>query len=570
MPDGRAVIGGLGIALVVLVTLATPGFATQEPVPVDLGVYAGPVRFEAPDGVTFELADGRRYVGTLELFVRPGGEAVLVNDVSMRQYVAGIGEMPARWPLEALKAQAVAARTYAWYQVANGTYRSRGYDICATTACQVFRGAEVVETPVVGSRWQEAVDETAGEALLYEGQPILAMYFSTSGGRTRDHAEVFGRDIPYLRGRPDPDDAVSPLHTWRAVFTRQQFDAILSQGRTLSAAVPVESVDRIERANARPDGIVVTGQDGTTVEVTAGEFRSFVSAVAPDLFPNAFPGPRSDGGSLPTTIPSSRFEVVVSDDAVVVDGSGWGHGVGMGQYGAMGKAERGLTYDEILAFYYAGLRPVQAPGLPDRIRVGLSSGTDATIVRADGPFRVVVGDTEITDRGLGAWTVRPRADRTLRLLAPEGYGAPLVVEPTTSSRPAPTKVEQVTLETVVNKPTELRLEVRDGDRLVYRRDLGVVDPGRRETVWDLDDEGGIQLPPGEYTTVLLATDEEGETAGTAMDLRIRDIQAQGALASLLEPIPEDGLRWVDVPLAVAGLLGLAVGAVGGALVRVRP
>src|SRR5690606_27903826 len=121
--------------------------------PVDLGAVAGPVRFEAPQGTVIELGSGRRLVDTLEVRPSPVGDGlVVVAEMGLEDYVAGIAEMPARWPLEALKAQAVAARTYAWFEVVQGAWRGRGlpYDVCATTSCQVFRGHEVVEGPFGG------------------------------------------------------------------------------------------------------------------------------------------------------------------------------------------------------------------------------------------------------------------------------------------------------------------------------------------------------------------------------------------------------------------------------------
>lgn len=587
MADGRRMrrsILILAVTVTVVSILAGPAVAQEEPLeseledpaPVDLGAYADPLRFEAPDGVTFDLGDGR-YVDTIELRLGRNGEPVLINELDTTEYVYGIAEMPARWPMEALKAQAVAARTYAWYQIQLGTFQRRGfgYDICATVACQVFRGQRVVETPEVGHRWKEAVDQTAGEVLLYEGEPILARYFSTSGGRTRNNEEVFASEgpRPYLKGREDPDDAVSPLHTWQAVFTPRQFNEILSRGETLSATVPVARVDRIERTAGVADGIVVTGRDGTTREVTAGEFRRFVSDVARSLYPDDFPGRRSDGGRLPDTLPSSRYEVSVGTDEVVIDGSGWGHAVGLGQYGAMGKAERGLDYREILAFYYNGLEPQTVADLPSRIRVGLDTDVEEVVVRADGPFRIVAGESVITERGLGTWRVSNGADRTMRLQAPTGYGAPLVAADTAVSRLAPLPVEKVRVETVVNGPAELRFEVTDREgHTILERPLGIVEAGRHAMYWDLDGPEG-QLPEGVYHAGLFALGEDGaERAGSATEIRIQAITTKGRpLQSLLtRRSAEAEPDWRLLPVVAAGLAGLAVGALGGGMIARRP
>lgn len=555
------------LAAVACTALLVQPAGAQEP--VDLGAYGLPLRFEAPPGVTLEVPGQGRYTGVVETRLTGDGLVRVINDLPMQQYVEGIAEMPARWPLEALKAQAVAARTYGWYQLRLNIFADAGYDICDTTACQVFRGREVVETPVVGDRWRQAVAETEGEVLLHDGEPILARYFSTSGGHTVSNEEVFSEGPrPYLQGVPDAEDAVSPLHRWRVEFTREQMDEILAHGQRLSAVSPAEDLELVE-VDGGPDLVRVTGRDGTVVEVEAPEFRGFVSSVAPDLFPGRFPTSRSGGeGSLPTTLPSSRISFTVTATHVVIDGRGWGHGVGMGQWGAMGKAEQGMGYRDILAAYYGGLRPETAPGLPARIRVGLAV-TDRLQIRADGPFRVAAGGTEITDRGLGTWTVRARPDRSLGLEAPAGYGAPLIVSPTTLSRDAPTEVEVVAVETVVNKAVELTLEVQDrSGTTVLRRDAGVFESGRHAVDWSLEGDAG-PLDAGEYAVRLVATDEDGVSAGEATRVRVQALEVPGPPPSLLGDDPPARVR-VGLPAVVLALLGAALGAVAGALVPVRP
>ncbi len=543
--------------------------AAESEAPVDLGVYGAPVRFEAPEGVVIELESGRRLVDTVEFRPSPHGGTIVIAEMDLDTYVAGIAEMPGHWPLEALKAQAVAARTYAWYQAELGTYRERGlpYDICATTACQVFRGHSVVEEPVTGARWQQAVDETSNEVLLHDGRPILARYFSTSGGHTRDNEDIFPSSgaFPYLKGFEDPDDAISPLHTWQVRFTRAQFNDLLSRGETLSATVPIEDVRVDKQEGGVADRVVVTGQDGTEAEVTAGELRDFLNDVAPDVFPADFPGTRSDGGNMPSTVPSSRYTFELTDDHVVMDGSGWGHGVGMGQYGAKGKAERGLTYDEILAAYYNGLVPTTTDAAPERLRVGLDDDVNQLSLSADGPLTVRAGDAVLTERGFGTWTVQASADATMRLVAPPGYGAPLVAEPTTATRSRPFPVETVGLETVVNKPAELVVEVRDGDRVVGRRSVGVVDRGRHRARWSLQADDG-PVGPGQYQVALVAVDEDGTEAGAPVDVEVVEARG-GPMDSVLAG--RDPVHAPSRPPIAVALVAAAAGAVAGAVVRTR-
>lgn len=548
---------GLHLAAALLAVLPiTPAHGQQQPSePVDLGVYAGPLRFEAVDGGVLELGDGRRFTGVVEARVASDGSLALVNDIDIETYVEGIAEMPARWPIEALKAQAVAARTYAWYQARRDAFD--GHDICATTACQVFRGREVVETPEVGQRWARAVAETEGQVLLHEGEPILARYFSTSGGHTFNNEDVFPSSgaFPYLVGVPDPDDAVSPLHTWTASFTREQFDEIARRGATLPAVVPIANLERRPQPDPTPDRIVVTGDNGETVELTAGQLRDFLNAAAPNAFPDQFPGLRNNGlGRLPSTVPSGRYQVEVTETHVVLHGSGWGHGVGMGQYGAMGKAERGLTHDEILAAYYNGLQPTTTDALPSRIRVGLPDVGDRVAISSDSVFTITTGDQVLVERGLGTFTVSEASQQTLGLVAPSGYGAPLVLSSLTLARTQPYTVEQVALDVVANKPVELELEAAptDGGQAV-RRHLGVVEPGRQHVTWDLDDETGTSVSAGEWAVSLVAIDESGEQQAASAGLDIAEPTPSGPNLSMLSVIPEE-----DSPVAV--LVGIGAGA----------
>ncbi|HEX2026880.1 MAG TPA: SpoIID/LytB domain-containing protein [Nitriliruptorales bacterium] len=546
-----AAVGGLAIS-----ATALPASAQA---PVDLGAYAGPIRFEAPPGVTFDVSgdlDGR-YGETLEVRLDPDGDLMLVNDVSMRGYVEGIAEVPARWPEEALKAQAVAARTYAWYVARSNDYP--GYDICATVACQVFRGRGPVEEPS-GTRWAAAVAATDGEVLTRGGGPILARYFSTSGGHTRDNEDVFVAEqpLPYLRGVADPEDAVSPLHHWEVTFTRAELDAIVERIDQLAAASPVADVMFVPGGSGRPDRVRLVAVEGPRVEVTASRFRSTVSEVAPELFPQRFPSQRPDGRPMPMTLPSSRLAFTVTDREVRVDGRGFGHGVGMSQYGAKGKADAGQLYPDILAAYYGGLRPQRADGVPARVRVGLADASQFSL-RADAPVRVLAGDRLLTERGLGTWTVQRRPDRTVQLIGPPGYGAPLVVTATTTDDPEPVEIRVVTLETVVNKTSELVLVVRDAaGRELLRRAVAIVAPGRHRTSWDLDGPDGTQLPPGPYDVALQAVDEHGTAGGDPVRLDVRPVTPSGRAPSLLGGTPTS--PWPLPRLPAAAGAGAILGA----------
>lgn len=480
----------------------------------------GPLRFEVDAGVRLEVDGDRRYLDTLELRVGGSG-TVLINELSMDDYVAGIAEMPPSWSMEALKAQAVAARTYGWYVMRSNVYES--YDICATVSCQVFRGADVVTGSSSGDRWRDAVDQTAGEVLVDgDGQPVLARYFSTSGGRTYANEEVFPSTgtHDHLVSIEDPYDEVSPYHRWTVRFTREEFEALAGRGERLSTVLPVEDIERLGAVDDPRAMILVTGVSGDEVEIGTGELRDFLSRVAPDHFPERFPPLRGDGlRPLPSTVPTARYDVEVTDDEVVLEGEGWGHGVGMGQYGARARADEGANHVDILAAYYNGLQPTTTPGLPDRVRVGMSTPEQVTI-GADGPIRISAGGEVLEGSALGTWRIAREADGW-RLTAPEGHTAPLQVTSTRISEGPQPMTDAVTVAAETNKPVRLSLEVLDElGEVVVDRDLGVVDAGEQVAVWRLDDAEGSLVPSGDYRIGLIGEDQAGERDGGAVEVSL--------------------------------------------------
>lgn len=488
--------------------LAAPG--GPDPVTVD-----GPVRFSGDDA-TLIAVDGRRYHGAIELT----DDGRVVNDVDIERYVAGIAEMPSRWPLAALEAQAVAARTYAWWSAEAAVHD--GYDICDTVACQVYRGAEVLLDG--GERWGAAVEATAGEVLIGDDdRPILARYFSTSGGRTYDSEEVFPATgaREYLVAIDDPYDEVSPYHRWEVPFTRAEFDEILSRGERLAATVPVAAVERTGAVDDVTAGFVVRGGDGTEVEVGAVELRDFLSRVAVSRFPDRFPTARADGlRPLPSTVPSSRFTVEVTSDTVVLHGRGWGHGVGMGQYGARGRAQAGYDATEILAAYYGGREPVGADDLPERIRVGLTAPRDEVVIAGDDVLRIEAGGEVVVARAIGPWTATYEQGRW-RLAPPPGGERDLEVAPTRVVEALSRPGEVIAVEAEVDAHALLRLEVRDGgDELVRTHHLGVVEPGIHTARWRITDDDGAVVPPGRYRVALIGEDAAGARAGVPVEVEL--------------------------------------------------
>ncbi|AFV75698.1 SpoIID/LytB domain protein [Thermus oshimai JL-2] len=264
-------------------------------------------------GPTFAL-DGTPYRGGLLLL--PQGEKVMaVNAVDLEDYLLGVlpGEMPPSFPLEALKTQAVLARTFA----VNRLSPSAPYDLCATEACQVYRGLSA-ETP----RHKEAVLATRGLVVSYGGRAISALYHADSGGMTAGSEEVFQKALPYLRPREDPFSD-GPKSRWTVDLTPERVAAALrAYGLAPRTLEPPEVLaltpsGRVGRLSAL--GVVVEGPLAQRVVRAMG---------------------------LPSAL--VRFE------GWRALGRGAGHGVGMSQWGAKGMAERGFEFREILGHYFPG------------------------------------------------------------------------------------------------------------------------------------------------------------------------------------------------------------------------
>jgi SpoIID/LytB domain protein len=309
-----------------------------------------------------------RFPGTVEIGRDTDGSLFVIGVLTFEQYLEGIAEVPRTWPMAALKAQVVAARSYALAHMAypDSTGDRLGYDLCATTACQVYAGMRVGAGPY-GDRWRRAVRATTGEVLLYKGKPADTLYFSTSNGSTVGNDKVFGTDpLPYLRPVAEKDDGASPLSHWQATLP---FDDV---GRFLKAA-GLWGLEKVASVSLSGSNVVVKG-GGRKETLSVTDFRSHLDYWGPCLDPDHYPT-----GGNPQTIPSKWFTTANTNSSVILTGRGWGHGVGMVQWGAYGKAVRGLSYSDILAAYYGGLRP-KAYAEPSTIRIGIATGLQSVTV----------------------------------------------------------------------------------------------------------------------------------------------------------------------------------------------
>jgi stage II sporulation protein D len=209
---------------------------------------SGVLRVLSPSGIVTVANKGASYRDVIEL--RPGlsGGVTAVNKAELEHYVRGVVplESPASWPIEALKAQAVAARSYALAERRGGVF-----DVYDTTASQVYGGFSAEQQST-----NRAVAKTNGQVLRYQGKVITAYFHSTSGGHTEDNENIWGGSaIPYIRGVDDPWDKYSPYHHWRLTYSANRLGAALGVGRLRRVTnVSHGASSRIVRATFRGTG----------------------------------------------------------------------------------------------------------------------------------------------------------------------------------------------------------------------------------------------------------------------------------------------------------------------------
>jgi SpoIID/LytB domain protein len=477
-----------------------------------------------------------RHRGAVEIRRSEDGSLFVIGELDFEDYVKGIAEVPPDWPMEALKAQVVAARTYALSHLDPGGM----YDLCATTYCQVYVGAGVELGPW-GGRWARAVEATAGEALLYGGGPAQTFYFSTSNGRTYGNEAVFGGSpLPYLRGIRERDDRASPLSRWRVEVPFEDLARFLGAAGSWSGRP-------IRRISIRDGAFTIRGRGGR-IALGKDALRDALNETASCLAPARYPTVEPEGVQLPSTVPSIWYRGRVTGRTLVLEGRGWGHGVGMVQWGAYGKARDGMRYDRILRTYYGGLRPRRA-NVPATIRVLIA--TDLTSVTV-----APAGEARLSARGRRPqppWTitggrrlrVRP-GDAPPPVLGAEGFRAPTRID---GDRPLRARVD-------LSDDAEVRLEVLD------RGDLAWASP------WRPQEEGEaairVRLPslePGRYEIRLAASDGVDTVRTDLRRLAVVTMASPSPRATTSRPRRTSASPPVDRGQAPWPLVGLGVGLV---------
>ncbi len=298
------------------------------------------IRQQEEAELTLEIAEGavltepRIYSGFFLIQVDSGapGTLQILNDAPLDQYVASVlsGEFNFE-EMEASKALAICIRTLALQTMKN--QNGPIYAVPDDESWQVYNGNQIITETAL-----EATQETKGQVLLHDNELAEPVYFASSGGHTANNEDVWlsSTEVPYLRGKADPYDRNSPHHTWESTLDR----ALLHQALGSAYDMEVINIDiqRRSRLDNRVQTVRLTGPEGVEETISGVDFRRVVTE-------------QFDRESLKST----RFRMVTQPEVYIFEGRGFGHGVGLNQWGALELSRRGQLYNEILDFYYTDI-----------------------------------------------------------------------------------------------------------------------------------------------------------------------------------------------------------------------
>ncbi|MBF0386639.1 MAG: SpoIID/LytB domain-containing protein [Candidatus Omnitrophica bacterium] len=262
------------------------------------------------------------------VIINTGSALTVVNSIELEQYIRGVlyHEISDKWPLEAIKAQAVATRTYALYSI--DKFAARDYDVTNDVYSQVYGGktAERYRTNL-------AVSRTKGEVLTYRGKIFPAFFHANSGGVTEDASELWNIDLPPLKGGVEsPYSISSPHYSWRRNFRLKDIQNTLNaHGFKIGAIKNIKVTEQNKSRRVRK--LEIEDRDGVKTVIDGKAFRDALG---------------------PNVLKSNMYEVEMKGYYMDLIGHGWGHGVGMCQWGAYNMSLLRFSYKQILKFYYPG------------------------------------------------------------------------------------------------------------------------------------------------------------------------------------------------------------------------
>ena len=316
------------VTLTSATTLAGPGLQSprseKKMVFSPAAVGNRPVRVRSVGELT--QVNGKGYRGWVELRKKRNGRILVINELDIEDYLKGViaSEIPNDWEFEALKAQAVAARSYALYQKRSAGNRS--WHILATVSSQVYNGSSGERSNAV-----RAVQETKGTVLVYQEKIIPAFFHSNCGGHTENAAELWGIDAPYLKGVDCECQGIVANGSWEKRVALSTVAQVMRRLGYRLSGISDMAIGGITPAGRVKE--VAVRSAGRTTLVSGETLRAALGN---------------------TVIPSVFFELELSEGEAVFSGRGNGHGVGLCQWGAKEMAQRGYDYKAILSHYYPG------------------------------------------------------------------------------------------------------------------------------------------------------------------------------------------------------------------------
>lgn len=271
--------------------------------------------------------NNRPFRGEIDIIKTPRGRVSVINKISIEDYLNGVlyHEVSHRWPMEVLKAQAISARTFALFQASHN--KTQPYDLRSDVYSQVYGGR-------ISEKWSTntAVKLTKGKVLTYKEGIFPAYFHATCAGHTEDASNLWNIDLPVLKGVLCNFCTESKHYRWTKSISLKDLQARLKGD--LNKIEQISSVEIMSKnKSGRVEKIVVKNNLGAPVVFSGKDFRQLVG---------------------PNELRSTKFDVYIKDGNAVFNGFGWGHGVGMCQWGAYGMARAGKTYEEILKYYYPG------------------------------------------------------------------------------------------------------------------------------------------------------------------------------------------------------------------------
>ncbi len=295
------------------------------------------------------------YRGIMELYSTAEG-IIIVNEVPLEEYLYGVvpSEMPASYHMEALKCQAVCARSYAYCQMLNFAYPNYKAHVDDSVSFQVYGNSGEKESTT------KAVQDTAGKKLTFQGQVVKTYYYSTSCGHSTDiraWGSTITEDKKYLKGVPICDEKRNayeeklPWYRWKATIQQEVLQGLLENytGQKLGKLQEV-TVTKRGAGDVALELTVKGSQNSATIK-TENKIRTALGGTGYNI-------EKQDGSIVKSTklLPSAFFTIAKSGENYIIEGGGYGHGIGMSQNGANEMAKTGKTYRDILQFFYQGAK----------------------------------------------------------------------------------------------------------------------------------------------------------------------------------------------------------------------